>query len=240
MLLFSIFIYMKKERNKIKCYITHIIVSASIVNVVLIIFAFVCELYILHIFNILFISIFAVNVIKLRKVLFKALVKREEYKTKSMYDSLTHALNRGTFMYTLSQEMKRSFRYKLDMSLLFLDLDYFADINNKFGHPVGDKALINTVNKIKEIIRDMDSIARLGGDELAIILPETGIEDATRTAERIRKCISTMIIHENVKFTTSIGVTELYVKDTIEGIYKRGDDALLTAKNSGKNITVVE
>ncbi len=49
-----------------------------------------------------------------------------------------------------------------------------------------------------------------------------------------------MIIHENVKFTTSIGVTELYVKDTIEGIYKRGDDALLTAKNSGKNITVVE
>ena len=105
-------------------------------------------------------------------------------------DSLTNLYNRREFERLLTEEMHRSIRYRHPLSLLLIDIDKFKQINDGLGHRAGDQALRLISASIREISRKGDVVARYGGDELAVLLPETPLEDALTLAERIRKLVS--------------------------------------------------
>ncbi|MCT4611811.1 MAG: GGDEF domain-containing protein [Clostridia bacterium] len=156
----------------------------------------------------------------------------------SSTDSLTGIYNRRTFMKLFKKELSRVKRYDDKSSLLILDIDYFKNINDTYGHAAGDRALKRFSKKINEILREEDIFARLGGEEFSIILTNTPIEYAKNTADRIRKEIAKLnLISNKVKFkmTVSIGVVEINKKGTEDRLLECGDRALYLAKYKGRN-----
>ncbi|MDH5654751.1 MAG: diguanylate cyclase [Spirochaetia bacterium] len=156
----------------------------------------------------------------------------------AMKDPLTGAYNRNRFNSNLENEIERSLRYNHPLSLIIFDIDYFKKFNDEFGHPVGDKILINLSKLIKSNIRITDIFARYGGEEFIILLPETSIKKAAVMAENLRKLIEFNSAHNPEcpkQITCSFGVTELHDDDSSETIIKRVDDALYRAKNAGRN-----
>ena len=124
------------------------------------------------------------------------------------------------------------------------DIDYFKYINDKFGHNAGDLVLKEIANICRSVLREVDIIGRIGGEEFAILLPETDIVQATLVAERLRVSISNGKVfpnlNEEVKFAASFGVT--FTKDankSINELLNQADNALYKAKNSGRNRVVV-
>src|SRR6185503_10581854 len=101
-------------------------------------------------------------------------------------DGLTSVLNHGTIRERLEEEFMRARRYKLDLSILMIDMDKFKQINDERGHQKGDLVLRQTANLIKENLREVDLVGRYGGDEFMAILPETSPQNARYAAERIR------------------------------------------------------
>ena len=158
-------------------------------------------------------------------------------------DSLTGTINRRKFEELSSIELERATRYKHNLSFLMLDIDYFKNINDTYGHAVGDIVLKEFSSICKNMARGLDIVARIGGEEFVVMLPETDQEGAYIFAERFRKKVSSSKItiqeHE-IRYTVSIGISILDVEsDTdIETILKRADKALYIAKNSGRNTTV--
>ena len=165
---------------------------------------------------------------------------KEELQLLANTDSLTGLDNRRQFIDRLHQEAERSSRYRLTMSILLMDLDYFKAINDKYGHDVGDRVLITVSGVIQLVKRTSDTAARIGGEEFAIILPETDKTGAMYLAERLRKKIASQIIHattgEYFNVTSSIGVTSLHAgKYSPEFLMKQADLALYEAKKNGRN-----
>ena len=159
-------------------------------------------------------------------------------------DSLTGANNRGYFMELANKEILRAKRYKRNLSMVIMDMDSFKKINDTYGHASGDKALIALKNICTKHIRKMDIFARLGGEEFALLLPETKQEKAADLAERLRVFLEeTSIPSDGVEFkaTISMGVTELGIReqDTLEAMLHRADKALYKAKADGRNRVVV-
>lgn len=155
-------------------------------------------------------------------------------------DELTGCHNRRHFMLLAEQEIARVHRYGNPLSLLMLDLDYFKSINDTHGHAVGDLVLKKLIEICGNILRTMDIIGRIGGEEFAIVLPETGRKQAIEVAERLCEAIAAeVIVLDNKRlfhFTASIGVTEMKEDDTtIDEIIKHADDALYKAKHAGRN-----
>lgn len=155
-------------------------------------------------------------------------------------DFLTGCDSRRRFLEQAEQEFLRIRRYGGEMSMLMLDLDYFKNINDKYGHQVGDTTLKTLAQVCKKLLREVDVIGRLGGEEFAIMLPETGSERALEVAGRL--CIAVAAAEVPVAdappihFTTSIGVAVLTGEDTrIDTIINRADRALYKAKNAGRN-----
>ncbi|TAN61961.1 MAG: GGDEF domain-containing protein, partial [Magnetospirillum sp.] len=128
------------------------------------------------------------------------------------------------------------------LSGLMLDIDHFKRINDTFGHPVGDLAIKAMADACADAIRAIDALGRLGGEEFAIVLPDTELAAAVMVAERIRAAVSQIAIatdKEPVTFTTSIGVAQLTEADlSVEALLSRADAALYGAKNSGRNKVV--
>jgi diguanylate cyclase (GGDEF)-like protein len=123
-----------------------------------------------------------------------------------------------------------------------LDLDFFKQVNDTFGHTIGDEVLKNFADIMRKNSRNIDVPARLGGEEFAILLLSTNQHDATIMAERLRKQVENMVIQHptkgNVKITVSIGASELNPFDTDGEIaWRNADDALYLAKNRGRNQT---
>ncbi len=154
-------------------------------------------------------------------------------------DSLTGALNRGSFFETGQQLLTLSQRRKLEVSFVLMDLDNFKAINDTYGHFIGDQVLIHFIKTIKGLLRESDLVARVGGEEFALLLPDTGIEDATRIANKIRIAIgaSTVKVEDKtVTYTMSTGIasseTGCYSADEL---FKRADLKLYDAKNKGRN-----
>ncbi len=159
-------------------------------------------------------------------------------------DSLTGANNRGHFMELATREMQRAARYKRGLSMVLMDMDAFKRINDTYGHACGDQALITLKNICTKNTRKMDVFARLGGEEFALLLPETSWERAADLAERLRKFLEdTVIKADGVEFkcTISMGVTEFGIQehDTLETLLHRADKALYKAKADGRNRVVV-
>lgn len=155
-------------------------------------------------------------------------------------DSLTCCNNRRFFLEHVEQEFLRARRYGGELSILMLDLDYFKTINDRYGHQAGDMVLKNFVQVCKGLLREVDVMGRLGGEEFAILLPETGIEQTFEIAERLYKSVAEQEIeiedHGTVHVTTSIGVASLADSDSnIEAWLSRADSALYRAKEAGRN-----
>jgi diguanylate cyclase (GGDEF)-like protein len=159
-------------------------------------------------------------------------------------DSLTGALNRRRFVEVGMEEFSRSKRYDNPMSLLMLDIDHFKNINDTWGHAAGDKILKALTETINSITREPDGIGRLGGEEFAVILPETDLTDAAVIAERMRYAVheSTSVsvdAGKSVRVTVSIGVAALNSNDvSFDDILSRADDCLYNAKKNGRNCVV--
>ncbi len=157
----------------------------------------------------------------------------------SITDSLTGISTRRYFLERFSEEIRRSMRHKSSLTLLMLDLDYFKETNDKFGHLVGDVALKEVASILKSSLREIDVIGRYGGEEFSILL--TGIEKdgAFQVAERIRESIESEVFKaydEVVTTTVSIGVGG-FPEDGVdlESLIESADKALYKAKESGRN-----
>lgn len=156
-------------------------------------------------------------------------------------DPLTELSNRRHFTTLLEREIKRSRRNGNPLSLLLLDLDHFKTVNDRFGHNCGDMALKAFADTSRDILRDIDVIGRLGGEEFSIFLPDTDREGAYILAERMRQGVENIDLvsdkNEPIKLTVSIGVAMLdnLMGDRIEDILQRADKALYRAKNEGRN-----
>ncbi len=154
-------------------------------------------------------------------------------------DSLTGVLNRRCFFDACAKEMKMAKRYKRKLSFLIIDIDSFKNINDIYGHLGGDDVLVEIINRVKEIIRTTDIFGRIGGEEFALLMPETGLESALHLAERIRQHIANQDIEaegQMLNVTVSIGL-DIYREDdpNIQAILRRSDLALYKAKESGRN-----
>ncbi len=167
----------------------------------------------------------------------------EEIERLATTDSLTGLYNHRFFYERLKEEIKRSRRYHLNLSVIMIDLDDFKAFNDRYGHLVGDYILKEVAKKLKRVIRETDVLSRYGGEEFAIILPQTSTKEAKCVAERIKRSIEEMVLkNENTylgKLTLSAGVSTYPFHGINETeLIGAADKALYVAKNQGKNQVV--
>ena len=154
-------------------------------------------------------------------------------------DGLTKLYNSRYFYTQLKIEIDRSLRYHHPLALMLLDIDFFKDYNDTYGHLEGDKVLIRIGEIIRSSLRNMDSAYRYGGEEFTIILPETSAEEAVRVAPRIQAGLASSPFTPGggppVNITMSIGVTQYCPEEDIATFVQRADRAMYMSKNSGRN-----
>lgn len=158
----------------------------------------------------------------------------------SRTDGLTGLANRHGFDEQLELELERSRRTAQPLALVLADIDHFKELNDRFGHPAGDAALIAVGHAALDAVRKIDTMARIGGDEFALILPATGADGALEVAERLRDEIPHVAIAADDSLTMSFGVVEFPLDaETREGLVQAADRALYRAKGLGRNRSVV-
>jgi two-component system cell cycle response regulator len=166
----------------------------------------------------------------------------EQMRNFAMTDPLTGVANRRRFLDVAEQEIERSRRYDHSVSILMIDIDHFKEINDGFGHAAGDHALLRTTIACHEILRESDVVGRFGGDEFAILLPETGADQAEILARRLSEHIANIAIPyegEAFKLTVSIGCSTVGTgEESVEEALEGADRALLEAKRTGRNRVV--
>ena len=165
-------------------------------------------------------------------------VRQSELLHRSSVDSLTTLYNRAAFEERLELEVTRSRRHKHALSIAMLDIDHFKHINDMRGHAAGDAALRGLAEALRLGARASDVAGRLGGEEFAVLLPETRMEEAAGYAERLRKSIAaTIIVHqrEELRFTCSFGVALMRESDDLDALLARADAALYRAKEEGRD-----
>lgn len=174
-----------------------------------------------------------------RDELKKAVAELEKLATT---DSLTGIANRRSLLEIGESEFNRARRYNRKLSVLMLDVDRFKQINDTYGHAVGDEALQAITKVLISVVRKGDSVGRFGGEEFLAFLPETNLDYAVTVANRIRITIAELSIFakkQSVSMTVSIGVTEYCESDlNIDDTIRRADDALYDAKHRGRNLVV--
>lgn len=153
-------------------------------------------------------------------------------------DQLTGIYNRHKAGVVLDQEYRRAQRYGRPLSLIMIDIDDFKQINDRFGHQVGDDVLIKTTRVVQPVIRETDWFVRWGGEEFLIICPETGLTGTAEIAERLRVAVANASILDQRPVTISVGVACHVNNDTLETLLDCADKALYQAKSQGKNQTV--
>jgi len=164
----------------------------------------------------------------------------EKLKVLANTDPLTGLFNRRVFLERLEEETGRLNRSKKHCAtLLMLDLDFFKQVNDNYGHAAGDKVLCHFADVLTTTLRSIDLVARLGGEEFAILLPSTTLKGALIIAERLRLNVANHLVeHRNhqINITVSIGIAALLKKDNdYEDVLHRADAALYTAKDQGRN-----
>lgn len=151
-------------------------------------------------------------------------------------DSLTKIYNRLHFAHFLDIEIDKAKRYGSTFSIIFFDLDYFKDVNDNYGHLVGDMVLEKITEIVSRLNRSADIFARYGGEEFIILAPETDVDGAFAHAERLRRNLEKHDFKPAGHITSSFGVTEFIPEsDTLESLLDRADKALYLAKEYGRN-----
>jgi diguanylate cyclase (GGDEF)-like protein len=153
-------------------------------------------------------------------------------------DALTGLHNRRYFHETLARECARAHRYSRKLALVVFDLDDFKDVNDRIGHLAGDAVLAEAAARVREVVRSADIPCRVGGDEFAVILPESAVEQADQLFGRIQTAISTRAIGQAGRLRLSAGLAELAAEDDSISFFQRADDALYRAKEAGKGRSV--
>jgi len=167
---------------------------------------------------------------------FKAAQLHAQLFALSLTDALTGVYNRRYFDTFLSNEVDRSRRSGRSLGLIMLDVDYFKKYNDTFGHPAGDKALQVVARCLQQERRSLDVVARVGGEEFALILPETGIEGVLKVAEKIRTAMTKVSAGLKRPLTLSMGISTLRGSDLeAEEIIQQADAALYEAKSTGRD-----
>jgi diguanylate cyclase (GGDEF)-like protein len=175
-------------------------------------------------------------------VIMSEITQQENYKRELEYLSTTDALtrigNRRYFQMKLQEEIARSKRYKTPLSMILFDIDYFKQVNDQFGHDVGDQVLAEYADIIHDLLRENDVFCRIGGEEFVIISPHTALEDARVVAEKVRHVVKES--KKIVPITMSFGVVEYTMTESLESMFKRADQMLYKAKELGRDRVVCE
>lgn len=164
---------------------------------------------------------------------------QEQLRRQAQTDGLTESSNRRHFMETAHVEFGRACRYEHEISLILIDADHFKRINDTHGHAVGDAVLIAIAKSCSALLRGSDLFGRIGGEEFALLLPETSLLASSHVAERIRDSIAALSIpagDESVCVTVSLGIAARQTQDVdIMSVMRRADRALYQAKTQGRN-----
>ena len=196
--------------------------------------------HIVHQTNLWLASLILVVVITAVIVFWRVLGLQNELRQQATTDFLTGIPNRRHFIETAERELKRSLRYANPFALAVIDLDLFKNVNDTYGHSVGDKVLKHFCELCKTVLRDTDTLGRIGGEEFAILLPDTQLAKAQEVMERIRNNIELAVTEVEhgvtLKFTASFGLTSSEIKDAqLLTLFRFADEALYAAKSSGRN-----
>ena len=155
-------------------------------------------------------------------------------------DELTSLLNRRAFLNVVEREFRRAARYETSLTLILIDIDHFKKINDGHGHLVGDQVIRETAQIIRQSVRDVDTVARYGGDELVVVLPKTNLQEALIAAQRIRKRIRASLFKADnrpIQITISMGIAQSPASliKTPDDLFRSADQALYAAKRKGRN-----
>jgi diguanylate cyclase (GGDEF)-like protein len=179
------------------------------------------------------------DVTYIREIEEQLLILNAELQRLATTDALTGVNNRRHFLSAVTTQLQHMRRHRRPAALFILDLDHFKALNDRFGHEVGDHALVQAAGTVHRLMRGHDVFARIGGEEFAGFLPETDIDSALLAAERLRAAVAELQLRvgtEITGFTCSIGVTVVDADtDTPETAMKRADDGLYAAKHEGRD-----
>lgn len=167
----------------------------------------------------------------------------QEKHEQAVRDPLTGLHNRLAYDERVIQEFARWKRYGQPMVLMMIDIDHFKKINDSYGHKAGDKALILIANQIQSNLRESDFLARFGGEEFIVLMPETDLKSAVIAADKLLKAVEQCQFHyqnAQVDITISAGLAQLRTDDTTESLFQRADDAMYRAKQAGRNQCLLE
>jgi diguanylate cyclase (GGDEF)-like protein len=177
--------------------------------------------------------------LRLRRALLELSAKNELLERLALTDPLTSLPNRRAYEESLTTEVSRALRHCRPLSLLYLDLDRFKEVNDVHGHAIGDEALVGFADLLRRHARRGDLAARIGGEEFAVLLPHTAADHATLVAERIRRALEVSRVGRTKPqaLTVSIGVAVFKGRtvDDAPAFVNAADEALYRAKSEGRN-----
>jgi len=155
-------------------------------------------------------------------------------------DPLTGAFNRLGIEEAISLGLQDWHKYRKPLSLIMIDIDHFKQVNDLYGHDIGDLVLSNLSNIVQQHIRTQDLLARWGGEEFVLVCRNTDIESARALADKLRELIAKQTLPNKISITASFGVATLKTQENVEQLFKAADNALYKAKAAGRNTVVVD
>ena len=162
-------------------------------------------------------------------------IEKSEYEKSSKEDALTGCLNRAGFSSVLTREQENLSKTGSPVSFIMLDIDHFKNINDTYGHSVGDEVLVNLTKLIQGKIRNTDALVRWGGEEFVILCSDTPIQNAQFLAEKLRVAIEKHKIISQQQITCSFGIAEMVPDEDPKKLFERADKALYASKENGRN-----
>ena len=175
---------------------------------------------------------------ELEKNLAALQIEKSEYEKSSKEDPLTGCLNRAGFSSILLREQENLSKNGCPVSFVMLDIDHFKDVNDTYGHSVGDEVLVNLTRLIRDKIRNTDALVRWGGEEFVILCGDTPIQNAQFLAEKLRVAIEGATLIKQQQVTCSFGIAEMIPGEDPKKLFERADKALYSAKEGGRNRVV--
>jgi diguanylate cyclase (GGDEF)-like protein len=160
---------------------------------------------------------------------------QDALRARSVTDELTGLHNRAHFGERLREEVSRAARTRAQLSLLILDVDHLKSINDRAGHLMGDSALRGVAQSLAETCRTTDVVARVGGDEFAVIAPATSANEALELADRIRESLDQAPMDRRIFVSVGVADLDSAAAATPDALYRAADDALYAAKAAGRN-----